>query len=576
MGTLPGTIDRMHDHRIFGRLKGSLRAIPLTLALVSTGAAGLSASGCRVKEDDLHRWETTQHGPEKLRAVLKFPKYAMPLRIDAAVSLIRMKPRSGRLVGIDTLVDTVAEIPPDDRAQVIAGLVPVIVTELQKAPPPAQAGQAAPPDGSFAFKDAAYALLTYDKQTLISDEGMKTQLKQNLITWAMADFERRLENRTQKFGMEQLLRMLGKESVAGLPKLINRDSRNLEKMAMLIEQLADDATKEAAGVALVEIAKYVMSDERMKVTTPRLEQINKASKLEPTPAQFKAQIERYQDEELFRMLGSIKRVGGRASVDFCLAQASDPKAKMERRQGMLAALEQRLDAKNADDVKKIFDLAKSDAPAEVLDQAFRRIGEMPRDAVVTKLYEVFATDKWRVRNAAATLVLNLAKSPAHLDEFMAKLPSDRNVKGFAMTESFTYGATLARLKDVKDTAIKEADILNAVKKYLAPEATPVQRTIAGAYYYWNGTEADLTALAAFEADKSPVPVCETDGECKWVCEVPKEGSAEFVKTDIKSFGDYVKLCVNPMIKRRADEAKAAKNAPKDAPKDAQPKKDEKK
>jgi sarcosine oxidase subunit beta len=32
--------------------------------------------------------------------------------------------------------------------------------------------------------------------------------------WAMADFERRLENRTQNFGMEQLLRLLGPESVA--------------------------------------------------------------------------------------------------------------------------------------------------------------------------------------------------------------------------------------------------------------------------------------------------------------------------------------------------------------------------
>ena len=78
-----------------------------------------------------------------------------------------------------------------------------------------------------------------------------------LTEWAMADFERRLENRTQTYGMEQLLRYLGPESVVGLPKLISRDSRNLEKMAGLIADLGTDETKEQASVSLVDIAPSV-------------------------------------------------------------------------------------------------------------------------------------------------------------------------------------------------------------------------------------------------------------------------------------------------------------------------------
>lgn len=233
---------------------------------VVAGAA-LGASGCRVNEDDVHRWESTAHGPDKLKAVLLHDKYDNALRVEAALSLIRMKPRAGRRIGIQIMVDTLATVPPETRQAIVQALVPQIIVELKKPPPAAQAGQGAPPDGSFPYKDAAYAMLTQDR-TIIADEALKQNVKQALIEWAMADFEHRLDNRTQAFGMEQLLRFIGAPAVAGLPKLMTRDSKRLDQMASLVAELGDQKARDAASQALVNIAQFVLSDEWKRFRRP--------------------------------------------------------------------------------------------------------------------------------------------------------------------------------------------------------------------------------------------------------------------------------------------------------------------
>ncbi len=535
----------MRMHGTFGWLRARLLAASATFVLL-TGTLG--TTGCRVNEDDVHRWESTEHGPEKLQAVIKAPKYDTQLRVEATLSLIRMKPRGGRQIGVTRLVEALAEIAPEQRNPILAGLVPAIVTELKKAPPAAQAGQPAPPDPSYAFKDAAYAMMTYDKPVILTDDALKGQLKQALIEWSLADFERRLENRTQSTGMEQLLRLLGPEAVAGLPKLMTRDSRNLDKMAGLVADLGSDATKEAASAAIVEIAKYVVSDEWVKVKTPQLEAANKASGITTNEEGFKAQLGQYQDEELLRALGSLRRVGGRPAIEFCLGLAADGKAPAKRRVAAIAALELRLDSKNASDVKKIFDIAMSDSPPEVLDAAFVRIGEMPRKDVVDKLYDAFKTDKWKVRRLAAKIVLRMSELK-DMDEFMSKLP-EKDAKGFAMAEAITYGASFADLKG--------GDPKEALKKYLADTTPPAQRTVAASYYLTQGKPDDIAMLSAYENDRTPVPVCEGD-ECKWACYFPKDPAKPEDKElkDVKTFGDYIKMCVEPQIKERAEQAKKA-------------------
>jgi len=517
------------------------------LCLATAGAA-LVSSGCRVNEEDIHRWESTAHGPDKLKAVLQHDKYDTTLRVEAALSLIRMKPRAGRRVGIGIMVDTIASVAPEARQLIVASLVPAIIAELKRSPPAAQASQA-PPDGSFPYKDAAYAMLTLDRTVIIADEGLKQSLKAALVDWAMADFEHRLENRSQAYGMEQLLRYIGPTAVAGLPKLMTRDAKRLDSMAGLVSELGDPKTKEAAASALVAIAQFVLSDEWKKIKEPELKAANAASRLEPTEKQFAAQLTQYQEEDLFRVFGSMKKVGGRPSIDFLLNYAAKKDESEKRRQAALAALEGRLDRNNPDDLKRILQIASTDAPDVVLDQAFRRIGEMPRDAVVEKLYGIFKTDKWKIRRAAAGTVLKMS-TVKHIDEFMSKLPEDKASRGFAMGEALSYGGLLGELK--------EGAPLDALKTHFTT-GSAAARTSALSYWFTYGTAADLPTVQPFESQSLAVPVCNTDPDCKWSCEIAKEGAKDPAKErenkEIKTVGDFVRYCIEPAMKERKPEPK---------------------
>jgi hypothetical protein len=507
---------------------------------LSVFGMGLWTGGCRVQEDDIHRWESTAHGPDKLQAVLLHEKYDGALRVEAALSLVRMKPRQGRRVGIGLMVDTLAVVAPEPRAMIVASLVPAIMAELKKPPPIGQAGQPSPPDASFAYKDAAYAMLTFDRTVIVADEALKQSLRSALVDWAMSDFEHRLDNRTQAYGMEQLLRHIGPTAVTGLPKLMTREARRLDQMSGLVAELGDEKTKEAGSQALVEIAKYVSSGEWVTAKKPELQAANAASKLEPTEKQFQSQLMQYQDEELFRVLGAMKKVGGRPAVDYCLTFAAQKDQAEKRRQGALAAVEGRLDRNRPEDIKRVLDIAATDAPDAVLDQAFRRISEMPREVVVGKLYDLFKSDKWKIRRAAAGTVIKMS-TVKQIDEFMAKLPPGP-AKGFAMSEALTYGASLGELKDGQP--------LDALKKHMG-SGSPAVRTSALAYYFTYGTSADLPAVQPYRDDTTEAPACDTDPDCKWVCEVAKEGTKDQRENkDIKTIGDYVRYCIEPAMKER--------------------------
>jgi hypothetical protein len=583
------------------------------LLAIAAGMAPLIA-GCRVDPNDIQRWETTSQGPRKLCAVLVHDKYDVGLRVEATLALIRMKPRSGRRPGFSqidqdgdieackrTFVEALASVSSDTRQQIVAGLVPRIIEELKKPPPVPQAGQA-PADLSFPYKDASYAMLTSERP-VITDEALKQDLRNALIEWAMADFEHRLDNKTQLFGMEQLLRHLGPPSVAGLPKLMTREARSsgkIDQMSNLVAEIGDAKTKENASGALVTVAKYVASDEWMKVQKPDLERRNAESKLQPTPDQLQGQLVTWQGEELMRMFGSLKKVGGRPAVDFCLQfagdkgpdlgkrpEAADAKADKEtkdkaqmaqqlwdirkeqiekRRTAALAALEGRLDRSNPDDIKRVLDIAKSDAPDSVLDLAFRRAGEMPRELVVEKLYELFKGDKWKIRRAAAATVLKMS-TLKHVDEFMGKLPADG--KNFAMPEAITYGALIGELK--------EGNPVEALKKHLSAGPS-VARTTALSYYLTLANKTQLDDVKGLDADSTQAPACDLEPDCKWICEIAKEGAKdpkEREQKEIKTVGEFVKYCVVPAMQERSPEAK--KEEPKkDEPKKDEPKKDEKK
>ena len=78
-------------------------------------------TGCAVSESDVLRWERTERGPYKLVAVVTHDKYSLAaLRIDAAMSLLRMPPRGGRRMGIAYLCDKYKDEDLDDADGALA------------------------------------------------------------------------------------------------------------------------------------------------------------------------------------------------------------------------------------------------------------------------------------------------------------------------------------------------------------------------------------------------------------------------------------------------------------------------
>ena len=119
----------------------------------------------------------------------------------------------------------------------------------------------------------------------------------------MADFEHRLENRTQAYGMEQLLRFVGPPAVVGLPKLMTRDAKRLDQMAAprrRARRRQDQGGSVAALVAIAQCDPLGRVDQGEDARARGGQQA--ASKLEPTPKQFQMQLAQYQDEELIRAL----------------------------------------------------------------------------------------------------------------------------------------------------------------------------------------------------------------------------------------------------------------------------------
>ena len=400
-------------------------------ALAAIMFTGFCAEGCRVSQDDIYKWEGTERGPEKLVAVIAHEKYDPALRVDAALALVRMKPRGGRRVGVPARVAAIASLQKnDDRALIVGGMVPVLVAEMGKPPPIAQ-GSVLPQDGSIPYKDAAYALLTYEKAVLVTNEQHKQQLMDALAKWPAADFDHRYDNSAQMYGLEQVIRLVGPAGARALPQLISNDSRKIAELARLIAERGDAPTKEAASKRIVEVVKYTASQVFIDKVKASVEEANRAAKLNPTPEQLKYQLVATQDEQLKRIFTAMKKIGGRPVVEFCLTYAAEVSNSEERRVLAAAALEGTFDPKDPNDAKRLLDIAAADStPDKVRDLVFRRIGEMERKSVIGRLYEIFSNKRWQVRWVAAQYVIKMSDT-TQIAEFMGKLPQGR-AENFAM------------------------------------------------------------------------------------------------------------------------------------------------
>jgi len=516
------------------------------VAAITVAAVLTLGQGCRTSEDDVHRWANTAQGPRKLVAVLTHDKYPIDLRIEAAETLVSMKPRGGRRIGIqgtdeqEGLVDALAQMAPAPRTALISKLVPKLQAEMAKPAPVQVPGQPAKPDLSVPYKDAAFAILTHDDGALIPDEALKKSVRASLASWCTTNFADRLDDSSQLYGVEQVLRELKAEGVHNLPDLILPGAPKLDRMADLTAELGDPETKQRASSALVAVAKNVSSDEWVAQKNPAVEAANKQSKLNPTPDQLKAQLAQYQEEELLRVFGSMKKIGGKPVVDYLLGYVQDKNGLEKRRAAAMAALQGNLDRNNAAQAQVALSIAGDPAtPDSLRDLSLQRVGEFPRAMVVEKLYELFKNDNWKVRWVAASLVLKMSDT-SQMPEFMSKLGQ---AEGLAITEPLSYGGLLADLKGTPTPAA-------IAEKYSATGNSVPARLTALSYYYSSGTAADAAKVEAYAKDSAATPKCKPDAkECEWKCTV--QGASGEETKDIKTVGEFVEFCVKPAMDKRA-------------------------
>ena len=533
------------------------RCLPgLGAALVTV----MLGTGCRTSPRDVQRWGTTKQGPRKLVAVLTHDKYLLDLRVEAARTLIEMKPRNGKRVGIvgedgdpenRGLIDALASLSSPERAAVIGRLVPSIVAELRRPVPTGLPGQPAPADPSIPYKDTAFALLTHEGEQLVEDPAHRAALEEGLAEWCAADFARRVDDPSQLFGVEQVLKFLKAEGARRLPPLLVPDGKKLDLVASLVADLGDARTKLDASRRLVRVAVDVAAPGWKERKSPLVKSINEASRLKPTREQFEAQLDQYQEEELLRVFSSMKRVAGAPTVEYLLAFASDRGQPEKRRAAALAALEGNIvrcaatdcDQRTLEQIDTVLAIARSsDAPDSVRDQALRRVGEMPRKLVVDRLYSLFGEKKWKIRWMAADLVLSMSDTE-QVDEVLGNLHAA--TKELAVAEPLQYGYRLGALKGKTPPSTLAA-------RYVTSDQPVTSRVTALGYYFHYGTRRDLPLLTGLEADSTKVPKtpdCEgIDQGCAWECEVV-DGGTRMVK-EVATLGQFVKFCVEPAVATR--------------------------
>ena len=487
-------------------------------------AVGLGSAGCAVGEKDVQRWETTEGGPEKLYAIVVHDKYSWPLREEAALSLIHMRPRNGKRIGLEYIAvgyDTSAAKVPgalsvltdDARRKIVNGITPNLVAEMQKPPPPrGPDGAVNQNDPSIPYKDAAFAIVSHEPP-LASDEKTKSDLMAAMAAWGQTDFEARIDNTSQQFGVEQIMRFVGAPAVKTLPGTITESSTKVDRACSLIADIGDDDTKKRASDALVTLGKSIDSQAWIDKQKVLVQEANAKSKTNPTAKQLSDQLTQYQEQELEKVFTNMKRVGGRPAVEYCLGFAHDKSKSEKMRTDALAALENRVDKTNANDVNSIFDIVRDDSNSDkVRGVALGRLGELPKEILLPKLYSLF-DKKWQVRTDAEGMILKTI-STKELPDFLQRLPQTDKTK-VSLSEAVNCGGRVMAMDP--GTGPKPRTVLNG---FLESKELGAKLCAVGSYY--GVKKGDAGGLSALEGDKTAVPKCATEDQCGWSCDVNKE------------------------------------------------------
>ena len=179
------------------------------------------------------------------------------------------------------MIAALAQLPPATRNALVAKLVPRLEAEMKNPRPKATAGQEAPADTAVPYKDAAFALLTHNGGALVTDPALREPLRVAIAHFTTTNFAERLDDSSQLYGVEQVMRELKADGVRPLPAMMTIGAAKVDRMAELVADFGDESTRVLASQRLVAIAQETASDAWLKQKAPLVEAANKASKLAP-------------------------------------------------------------------------------------------------------------------------------------------------------------------------------------------------------------------------------------------------------------------------------------------------------
>jgi len=446
--------------------------------LLWIGLLGSSVAGCAVTESDLTTWKGTVKGPGKMVAVMLANKYSMPLRTAAALGLVDMERQD--VDGVVELQKALQQLDHNTRNAIIKGLAPGLIGQMRgdgtidaNTPPPRQ----------VRAKDAAFVLIpTAEPET-------RQLLTEAVVRWYTADFNGR--SLAGNYSAEQVVRALGSAAASILvdalgPKL---PQQALVKLAELIGQLGDPATKKRAAQKMVDIEREMLGKPFMdwlkaqiRAQLAQTGQKADAARVDKTALLNRNRFIDQGAVPAMKHLADQPEVAGRL---LAIASNKDP-ALADRRTRALQALEGRAREEHLDALLAL--ALDSEAPSSVRDYAFDRVGDIRSPRSLAPMWELVGNpEEPRLRWRAGELVLAIGGS-AVLTEFFSKLPEGD--VSYEPEELEGYASRMGQM-----TPLPTAFVTNQLE---SPDWW--DRVIALHYFQRKGAEADVARLERLLGD----------------------------------------------------------------------------
>jgi hypothetical protein len=344
-----------------------------------------------------------------------------------------------------------------------------------------------PPPRQIRAKDAAFALIPH-----AGGESRKA-LTAAVMRWYTVDFNGR--SLSGNYSAEQVVRALGSPAASMLVDALNAQlpQQALGKLAELIGQLGDPATKQRAAQKLVAIEAEMYAAPFVNWLKAQIvSQLGAAATKDPARVEKAALLnrDRFIDEGA---IPAMKHLADQPEVAArLLAIASDKSpALADRRTRALQALEGKV---REEHLGPLLSLALDPtAPPTVQDYAFDRVADIRSPRAIPPMWPLVQDGaKQRLRWRAGELVLAIGGSSV-LSEFFAKLPSQPDVV-YEPEELEGYALRMGQMTPLP-SAIASAQLSS-------PDWW--DRVIALHFFARRGTQADIPAVSRLLGDSTPV------------------------------------------------------------------------